>query len=134
MSPPQQAGQSISILAKTQNYLQDKRKRSQSQPPPDDKRTKRKFDFLSTANFNPRQARKADRDVEKSDNSSALKLSFEKNTAAQHIENSSRANSKKDERQKLIKTPQFCSFQKFEFALQSHRRFVQTLVWELSNF
>ena len=134
MSPPQQAGQSISILAKTQNYLQDKRKRSQSQPPPDDKGTKRKFDFLSTANFNPRQARKADRAVEKSDNSPTLKLSLEKKIAAPHIENSSRANSKKDERQKLIKTPQFCSFQKFEFALQSHRRFVQTLVWELSNF
>ena len=132
MSPTQPASrQSISILAKTQNYLQDKRKRSQSQPPPDDKGTKRKFDFLSTANFNPRQARKADRDVEKrSDNSSALKLSSEKNINAQHIENSSSrgANSKKDERQKLIKTPQFCSFQKFEFALQSHRRFVQTLV------
>ena len=133
MSPPQQAGQSISILAKTQNYLQDKRKRSQSQPPPDDKRTKRKFDFLSTANFNnfnPRQARKADRDANKSDKhcdiSSALKLSLEKNIAAKPVEKLS--NSKKDEKQRLIKTPQFCSFQKFEFALQSHRRFVQTLV------
>ena len=60
-----QEQQSVSILSKTQHYLQEKRKRSQSQGPGSrsqeppapgapglGKKEKRKFDFLSTANFN----------------------------------------------------------------------------------
>jgi hypothetical protein len=40
---------SVSILSKTQTYLQERRKRSQSQPP--EKRVNQKFEFLSTFNY-----------------------------------------------------------------------------------
>ena len=61
-----QPQQSVSILSKTQNYLHEKRKRSQSQPPVADKKEKRKFDFLSTANFNPIQRESKKIDMQKS--------------------------------------------------------------------
>merc|ERR1719427_1378695 len=38
---------SVSLLSKTQTYLQDRRTRSRSQPP--EKRQGKKFEFLSTA-------------------------------------------------------------------------------------
>ena len=39
----------ITILSKTQTYLQEKRKRSQSQPP--EKNVRQKLEFLSTSNY-----------------------------------------------------------------------------------
>ena len=119
-----------SILSKTQSYLQEKRKRSQSQPP-DEKKEKRKstFDFLSTSNFSQVQVRKKGSDsvnsVNKRNASDLLKITSNQN------ENISRKtklkNSRDSEKQGLIK-PQFCNIQKFEFSLKNHRHFVQTLV------
>ena len=133
--------QSISILSKTQNYLQERRKRSQSQPPVD-KSEKRKFDFLSTENFNPTSSKKVDRVLEKNQKescqSNTLKSTFEKQ---KNIENLARnisvrtENSVVKRQNDTQKYPtQFCNMRKFEFALQTHRRFVQTLVWESWGF
>ena len=47
---------SVSILSKTQTYLQERKRRSQSQPP--EKRGKQKFDFLSTSNHLPQPKEK----------------------------------------------------------------------------
>lgn len=134
----QQPQQSVSILSKTQNYLHEKRKRSQSQPPVADKREKRKFDFLSTVNFNPilkESSKKIDMEKQRPDNkadSSALKLNpQQKNMPRKNEKSVVVMSGKKDDKLSSttnIKTPQFCNFKKFEFALQSHRRFVQTLV------
>lgn len=129
-----QPQQSVSILSKTQNYLHEKRKRSQSQPPVADKKEKRKFDFLSTANFNPiqRESKKIDMQKQGPENkadSSALKLNPQQKCMTRKNEKPVVMSGKKDDKHTTsIKTPQFCNFKKFEFALQSHRRFVQTLV------
>jgi len=40
---------SVSIMSKTQTYLKERKRRSQSQPP--EKRGKKKFEFLSTSNY-----------------------------------------------------------------------------------
>jgi len=134
----QEPQQSVSILSKTQNYLHEKRKRSQSQPPVADKKEKRKFDFLSTANFNPilrESSKKIDMEKQCPENkadSSALKLNPQQKCLPRKNEKSVVMSGKKDDKHSssttTIKTPQFCNFKKFEFALQSHRRFVQTLV------
>ena len=145
-----QEQQSVSILSKTQHYLQEKRKRSQSQGPGSrsqgpapgapglGKKEKRKFDFLSTANFNPilrESSKKIDMEKRCPNNkadSSALKLNPQQKCMPRKNEKSVVMSGKKDDKQSStstsIKTPQFCNFKKFEFALQSHRRFVQTLV------
>ena len=127
--------QSISILSKTQNYLQERRKRSQSQPPVD-KSEKRKFDFLSTENFNPTSSKKVDRVLEKNQKkscqSNTLKSTFEKQKNMENLAKniSVRTENSVVKRQNdTQKYPtQFCNMRKFEFALQTHRRFVQTLV------
>ena len=156
-----QEQQSVSILSKTQHYLQEKRKRSQSQglgtrsqgPPAPGapglgKKEKRKFDFLSTANFNsfhpaaaaavstavtaPTKTGNKETAAEaglkiKEVSASALKLKPQKKLPNEN-EDAALSAGRREEK-KNIKAPQFCNFQKFEFALQSHRRFVQTLVW-----
>ena len=153
-----QEQQSVSILSKTQHYLQEKRKRSQSQGPGSrsqgpapgahglGKKEKRKFDFLSTANFNnfnpaaaavstavtaPTKAGNKETAAEaglkiKEVSASALKLKPQKKLPNEN-EDAALSAGRREEK-KNIKAPQFCNFQKFEFALQSHRRFVQTLV------
>ena len=152
-----QEQQSVSILSKTQHYLQEKRKRSQSQGPGSrsqgppapglGKKEKRKFDFLSTANFNsfhpaaaaavstavtaPIKAGNKETAAEaglkiKEVSASALKLKPQKKLPNEN-EDAALSAGRREEK-KNIKAPQFCNFQKFEFALQSHRRFVQTLV------
>ena len=160
-----QEQQSVSILSKTQHYLQEKRKRSQSQgpgtrsqgppapgapgppgPPGLGKKEKRKFDFLSTANFNnfhpaaaavsaavtaPTKAGNKEAAAEaglkiKEVSASALKLKPQKKLPNEN-EDAALSAGRREEK-KNMKAPQFCNFQKFEFALQSHRRFVQTLV------
>ena len=152
-----QEQQSVSILSKTQHYLQEKRKRSQSQGPGSrsqgpapgapglGKKEKRKFDFLSTANFNsfhpaaavsaavtaPTNTGNKETAAEaglkiKEVSASALKLKPQKKLPNEN-EDAALSAGRREEK-KNIKAPQFCNFQKFEFALQSHRRFVQTLV------
>lgn len=139
---PTQPLQSVSILSKTQHYIQERRKRSQSQPPVD-KSEKRKFDFLSTANFDPAASKQREgKVVEKSypetfASKPPLKSSPEKSSNREnHRSKPSKScqsiggRKQKDDKQNL-QTPQFyCNMQKFEFALHSHRTFVQTLVWE----
>jgi len=110
--PTQPQQQSQSILSKTQNYLQEKRKRSQSQPPVSDKKEKRKFDFLSTANFNSTKSKKP---VESQDMKPIPRGKIQEKSRVVMSE-------------KTMPIPPFCHFQKFEFALQNHRRFVQTMV------
>ena len=56
---------SVSILSKTQTYLQEKKRRSQSQPP--EKRVKQKFEFLSTSNYLAMQS-----DISKNDHNNKL--------------------------------------------------------------
>jgi len=127
--------QSISILSKTQNYLQERRKRSQSQPPVD-KSEKRKFDFLSTENFNPTSSKKVDRVLEKNQEScqsNTLKSTFEKQKNMENLDKNISVKTensvvKRQNDTQKYPTLQFCNMRKFEFALQTHRRFVQTLV------
>ena len=45
---------SVSILCKTEKYLQERKRRSQSQP--SEKREKKKFEFLSTSSYDAKQA------------------------------------------------------------------------------
>ena len=109
--------------------MQEKRKRSQSQPPIEDKNEeKRKFDFLSTANFSANQTKKVDKSArcqENKENNPALKCISRQKT---RVSTPTPVSSKKEDNKHSFKTPQFCNFRKFEFALQNHRRFVQTLV------
>jgi len=117
-----------SILSKTQSYLQEKRKRSQSQPPVEKKEKRKTFDFLSTSNFSQIQVRKKSND---SVNSTPKNTSdFLKITASpkEYISRKTKLkNSKEVEKQSFLQ-PQFCNIQKFEFSLRNHRQFVQTLV------
>ena len=114
--------------------MQEKRKRSQSQPPIEDKNEeKRKFDFLSTANFSANQTKKivnSARSQENKENSPSLKCISRQGSQekTQAITTTPVSSKKDDNKQSSFKTPQFCNFRKFEFALQNHRRFVQTLV------
>ena len=91
-----------------------------------DKKEKRKFDFLSTSNFNKIPVSKNNINAVTQSNKDALKKT------ANPKENIQRRpklrNSKEAEKSSLI-TPNFCNFQKFEFTLKNHRQFVQTLVW-----
>ena len=139
---PTEPLQSVSILSKTQHYIQERRKRSQSQPPVDksEKRKLRQFDFLSTANFDPTASKREGKVVEKSSTETfpskpPLKSSPEKSSSREnHRSKPSKScqsiigRKQKDDKQNL-QTPHFyCNMQKFEFALHSHRTFVQTLV------
>lgn len=125
--------ESESILSKTHNYLLEKRKRSQSQPPVEKKEKRKNFDFLSTSNFSQIQVpRKSCNPVSssKKDPSDSWKIT------ANQKENQQRKTkpkiTKEAEKQTLIK-PQFCNIQKFEFSLKNHRQFVQTLVWMFNS-
>jgi len=119
--------ESQSILSKTQNYLQEKRKRSQSQPPVD-KKEKRKFDFLSTSNFNKIPVSKNNLNTVIPSNKDTLDSQKKTANPKENIQRRPKQrNSKETEKSSLI-TPNFCNFQKFEFTLKNHRQFVQTLV------
>jgi len=68
---------SVSLLSKTQSYLQERRRRSQSQPP--EKRQGKKFEFLSTAVYQdqPWEVKQSDKkkgfNVGKGDDSKVVK-------------------------------------------------------------
>jgi len=119
--------ESQSILSKTQNYLQEKRKRSQSQPPVD-KKEKRKFDFLSTSNFNKIPVSKNNINAVTPSNKDTLD-SFKKTANPKEtIQRRPKLKNNREAEKSSLITPNFCNFQKFEFTLKNHRQFVQTLV------
>ena len=127
--------ESQSILSKTQNYLQEKRKRSQSQPPVDKKEkiTKIKFDFLSTSNFNKIPASKNNINAVTPSNKDTLDSSKKTANPKENIQRRPKLRtSKESEKSSQLITHNLCNFQKFEFTLKNHRQFVQTLVWILN--
>merc|ERR1712038_1159362 len=106
--------ESQSILSKTWDYLQEKRKRSQSQPPVD-KKEKRKFDFLSTSNFNKIPVSKNNLNTVIPSNKDTLDSQKKTANPKENIQRRPKQrNSKETEKSSLI-TPNFCNFQKFEF-------------------
>ena len=94
-----------------------------------DKKEKRKFDFLSTSNFNKIPVSKNNLNTVIPSNKDTLDSQKKTANPKENIQRRPKQrNSKETEKSSLI-TPNFCNFQKFEFTLKNHRQFVQTLVW-----
>ena len=97
-----------------------------------DKKEKRKFDFLSTSNFNKIPVSKNNLNTVIPSNKDTLDSQKKTANPKENIQRRPKQrNSKETEKSSLI-TPNFCNFQKFEFTLKNHRQFVQTLVWILN--
>ena len=102
-----------------------------------DKKEKRKFDFLSTSNFNkippPPPGSKNNINVVIPSNKDTLDSLKKTANPKENIQRRPKLRSSKEsEKSSLIITPNLCNFQKFEFTLKNHRQFVQTLVWILN--
>ena len=111
---------SVSILSKTQTYLQERKRRSQSQPP----QKREKFEFLSTSNYFKTSQHKDDDYARKSRDKPSYKNMTKK--SATNYKNHKLESDIRNEKQKFAKHwnidfPKHCS-------VGYPHAFIQTLV------